>query len=130
VERLLEPSFDSGPLENAVFVVRHTVAVGYRRPVDGRLSHAAKIDSGAGRSRILAANRRFDYEENAWSHSIAAALGSALADDLFRFDASEVMPPTVGSFPYYEGMVTYVSEGAESLDRGLSDLEAAWDDVS
>mgnify|MGYP000405695916 CR=1 FL=1 len=117
MERLLESSFDSGPLENAVFVARHTVAVGYRRPVDGRLSHAAKIDNGAGRSRIRAANRRFDYEENDWRHSVAATQGSALADDLFRFGASSLLGDIERQLGHNGNLSLFVSDVTDQFKK-------------
>jgi alpha-glucoside transport system substrate-binding protein len=78
---------------------------------------------------ILAANRRFEYEEDDWRNSLADALRVALAKDLFRFDGSDIMPPEVGTLRFWEGMVTYLTEGPESLDAVLADLEAAWGEV-
>jgi ABC-type glycerol-3-phosphate transport system substrate-binding protein len=80
---------------------------------------------------FIAANRRFDpaHYGDGWRRDVSAVVGDALAKDLFRFDGSDSMPPEVGTFPFWEGMVTYLSEGPESLDRVLTDLEAAWDTV-
>ncbi|MEI2419448.1 carbohydrate ABC transporter substrate-binding protein, partial [Arthrospira platensis SPKY2] len=43
--------------------------------------------------------------------------------EVFRFDASDLMPAAVGSGAFWEGMVNYVSEG--NLDEVLQNIEAA-----
>ena len=59
----------------------------------------------------------------------AALLRAALAEDAFRFDASDLMPSPVGEDLFFAGMMEYVREGPDSLDEVLSDLDAAWPDT-
>lgn len=47
--------------------------------------------------------------------------------EVFRFDASDLMPAAVGSGAFWEGMVNYVSEG--NLDEVLQNIEAAAQDA-
>lgn len=44
----------------------------------------------------------------------------------WRFDASDLMPPEVGSAAFWKGMLDYVDEGPEGLDRIFAGIEAAW----
>ena len=65
----------------------------------------------------------------------AELIQAALAADAFRFDASDLMPPPVGA-PEAEGdigrfwaaMMRYATEGPDSLDAILAELDAAWPD--
>jgi alpha-glucoside transport system substrate-binding protein len=77
--------------------------------------------------QFLSANRRFDPRNYPpfWRRQ-AEALEAALATDTFRFDASDLMPPPVGNRVFWDAMVTYFAEGPESLDRILTELDAAW----
>jgi alpha-glucoside transport system substrate-binding protein len=78
---------------------------------------------------FLSPNRRFDMEnyQPLWRRQ-AEVLYQALAADQFRFDASDLMPPPIGNQVFFEAMMTYAAEGPESLDRILSELDAAWPD--
>jgi len=42
------------------------------------------------------------------------------------FDASDQMPPAVGSGSFWTGMVQYMQEGPDSLQGVLDDIEASW----
>jgi alpha-glucoside transport system substrate-binding protein len=42
------------------------------------------------------------------------------------FDASDQMPPAVGSGSFWTGMVQYMQEGPDSLQGILDDIEASW----
>jgi alpha-glucoside transport system substrate-binding protein len=42
------------------------------------------------------------------------------------FDASDQMPPEVGSGSFWTGMVTYMQQGPGSLKKVLDDIEASW----
>jgi serine/threonine protein kinase/ABC-type glycerol-3-phosphate transport system substrate-binding protein len=59
----------------------------------------------------------------------------ALAAGLWRFDASDLMPPELGNVAedgtpgaFLRGMVDYVDGGPDNLDRILAEIEAAWPD--
>jgi DNA-binding SARP family transcriptional activator/ABC-type glycerol-3-phosphate transport system substrate-binding protein len=78
---------------------------------------------------FISANRRFDvanYEP--FERRQAGLINAALADDAFRFDASDLMPPPVGNGLFWDAMMTYATEGPQSLDRILAELDAAWPD--
>jgi alpha-glucoside transport system substrate-binding protein len=53
-------------------------------------------------------------------------LTDALANGTGGFDASDLMPPAVGSGAFWTGMVEYMQGGPESLQGILDDIEAAW----
>jgi alpha-glucoside transport system substrate-binding protein len=53
-------------------------------------------------------------------------LTAALEDGSGRFDASDLMPAEVGSDAFWAGMIAYVRGGPDTLDKVLSDIEAAW----
>ena len=50
----------------------------------------------------------------------------SIAAGLWRFDASDVMPPEVGAGAFWKGMVDYVDGDPDSLDRILAEIDAAW----
>ncbi|MGH2755782.1 MAG: ABC transporter substrate-binding protein [Actinomycetota bacterium] len=53
-------------------------------------------------------------------------LTEALEQGTGRFDASDLMPPAVGSGSFWTGMVQYMRNGPDSLDGVLDDIEASW----
>jgi alpha-glucoside transport system substrate-binding protein len=56
----------------------------------------------------------------------AAVLTEAIESGTGRFDASDLMPAEVGSGSFWSGMVDYMQEGPDSLQRVLDDIEASW----
>jgi alpha-glucoside transport system substrate-binding protein len=56
----------------------------------------------------------------------AAVLTEALAADTGRFDASDLMPPAVGSGSFWTGMVEYMQNGPDSLQGVLDSIESSW----
>lgn len=56
----------------------------------------------------------------------AEALTTALQDGVARFDASDLMPPTVGSGEFWNGMNELTNDGPGNLDRILPAIDAAW----
>jgi ABC-type glycerol-3-phosphate transport system substrate-binding protein len=79
--------------------------------------------------QFLSSNPRFDVENYPpFERRQAEALHAALASDSFRFDASDLMPPPVGNRAFFRAMMTYLAEGPTSLDRILTELDAAWPD--
>jgi hypothetical protein len=61
---------------------------------------------------------------------------AALASGNWRFDASDLMPTSIGwadlrrSGAFLSGMVDYVARGPGSLDGILADIEASWPEPS
>jgi alpha-glucoside transport system substrate-binding protein len=56
----------------------------------------------------------------------ADVLNEALKADTARFDASDLMPPAVGSGAFWTGMVEYMQQGPDSLQSVLDSIESAW----
>jgi alpha-glucoside transport system substrate-binding protein len=56
----------------------------------------------------------------------SAVLTDALASGTGRFDASDMMPPAVGSGSFWTGMVEYLQGGPDSLSGVLEEIEASW----
>jgi alpha-glucoside transport system substrate-binding protein len=53
-------------------------------------------------------------------------LTKALKEGTGRFDASDLMPGEVGTGTFWSGMIEYVREGPDSLDKVLQDIEDSW----
>jgi alpha-glucoside transport system substrate-binding protein len=53
-------------------------------------------------------------------------LTDALANDTGRFDASDQMPPAVGSGSFWSEMMTYMQQGPDSLTSVLDEIESTW----
>jgi serine/threonine protein kinase/ABC-type glycerol-3-phosphate transport system substrate-binding protein len=78
---------------------------------------------------FTSANRRFDLRKyDPFERRQAKIVDAALADDAFRFDASDLMPPPIGNDLFWAAMMRYAREGPESLDPILAELDAAWPD--
>ncbi|WP_052665096.1 ABC transporter substrate-binding protein [Nitriliruptor alkaliphilus] len=67
-----------------------------------------------------------DCYENPLTQQAAATLSTALQDEVARFDASDLMPPAVGSGEFWNGMNTYTNTGPDSLDTLLPAIDAAF----
>ncbi len=80
-------------------------------------------------SPYLSPNRRFDLSNyEPFERHQAEIIDAALADDAFRFDASDLMPPEIGADLFWKAMMRYAEEGPASLDAILTELDAAWPD--
>jgi ABC-type glycerol-3-phosphate transport system substrate-binding protein len=80
-----------------------------------------------GSTPFISANRRFNvalYEP--FERQQAELINAALAEDTFRFDASDLMPPEIGADLFWKAMMRYAREGPASLDAILAELDAAW----
>lgn len=66
-------------------------------------------------------NQNLDAYPNAIERSLAEALVNA---KVFRFDASDLMPASVGAGSFWEGIVDWVS--GKSLDATLADIQKSW----
>ena len=82
------------------------------------------VEAGVG---FISASQRFDTTRYAqFEQRQAELIYAALADDTFRFDGSDLMPPEIGADLFWDAMMRYAREGPESLDSILSELDAAW----
>jgi DNA-binding SARP family transcriptional activator/ABC-type glycerol-3-phosphate transport system substrate-binding protein len=100
------------------------------REVVEYLASPAFGEVAAGGYWFLASNRRFDPDDypDAWRRGLAEELGRALDRDLVRFDGSDLMPPRIGTHPFWGAMVDYLDGGPESLDGILARLDALVED--
>jgi alpha-glucoside transport system substrate-binding protein len=53
-------------------------------------------------------------------------LKAGLTSGSARFDASDLMPPSVGQGSEWTGMIKYVQQGPDSIQGILDDIEASW----
>jgi alpha-glucoside transport system substrate-binding protein len=53
-------------------------------------------------------------------------LTTSLEEDTGRFDASDQMPPAVGSGSFWSEMMTYMQEGPDSVTTVLDEIESTW----
>lgn len=56
----------------------------------------------------------------------AENLLASLRDGVARFDASDLMPPAVGSGEFWNGMNNYTNNGPGNLEQVLQAIDAAW----
>jgi alpha-glucoside transport system substrate-binding protein len=78
---------------------------------------------------FISANQRFDLATyDPFTRHEAEVINAALANDAFRFDASDLMPLEVGGELFWDAMMRYAEEGPESLDAILAELDGAWPD--
>lgn len=84
---------------------------------------------GSGDATQISANVNVDVE-NCYSNEIiqqaAGVIQDALNDGVARFDASDLMPPAVGSGEFWNGMNQYTDNGPDNLDGVMQAIDAAW----
>ncbi|WP_052665622.1 extracellular solute-binding protein [Nitriliruptor alkaliphilus] len=78
---------------------------------------------------FLAANSQFDVARypDEWRRVAAAEMLQARDRDRLRFDGSDLMPPWLGTKPFWAAMVDYIAGGPETLDGILERLDAIED---
>ena len=57
---------------------------------------------------------------------LADAITGALAENAFRFDASDLMPPEVGAGSFWKEMMNLAVEGPGYIDTALDTVENSW----
>ena len=57
---------------------------------------------------------------------LADAITGALAENAFRFDASDLMPPEVGAGSFWKEMMNLAVEGPGYIDTALDTVEKSW----
>lgn len=81
----------------------------------------------AGTSRI---SPNVDVGPDCYTDPILADASVVLTDGLANgtagFDASDMMPPAVGSGSFWTGMVKYMQQGPDSIEGILDDIEKSW----
>jgi alpha-glucoside transport system substrate-binding protein len=86
------------------------------------------MGSEPGSSRI---SPNVDVGPDCYPNPILAGASQVLTEALAGggeagFDASDQMPPEVGSGSFWTGMVEYMQKGPSSLDGVLADIESSW----
>jgi alpha-glucoside transport system substrate-binding protein len=78
-------------------------------------------------SRVSAnVNVGSDCYDNELLAEASEVLTTALEEDTGRFDASDQMPPAVGSGSFWSEMMTYMQQGPDSLTAVLDEIESTW----
>ncbi|MEO8422783.1 MAG: ABC transporter substrate-binding protein [Actinomycetota bacterium] len=67
-----------------------------------------------------------DCYANAILGDASVILTEGLKAGTAGFDASDMMPPAVGSASFWTGMVKYMQQGPDSIEGILSDIEKSW----
>ncbi|MEE8600414.1 ABC transporter substrate-binding protein [Euzebya tangerina] len=67
-----------------------------------------------------------DCYDNQLIAQAADTLIADLRDEVARFDASDLMPPAVGSGEFWNGMNNYTNNGPDNLDEVMSSIDAAF----
>ena len=71
-----------------------------------------------------------DFDSSLYSKDItrvlADAITGALAENAFRFDASDLMPPEVGAGSFWKEMMNLAVEGPGYIDTALDNIENSW----
>ena len=89
-------------------------------------------DGGAGFARqqagYLSPNSRFDVSNylDPFQKQQGELLAAALAANGFRFDASDLMPASVGAGTFWTGMVDWISNGGTNTEEVLKSIEDSW----
>ena len=73
---------------------------------------------------------RTDVGPDCYANEILAdsseVVTTALEEDTGRFDASDQMPPQVGTGSFWTGMMTYMQGGPDSASDVLDEIESTW----
>jgi alpha-glucoside transport system substrate-binding protein len=67
-----------------------------------------------------------DCYENEILADASVVLTDAIESGSGRFDASDLMPPEVGTGSFWTGMVEYMQQGPDALPTVLEDIDASW----
>ena len=83
---------------------------------------------GSTESTTISGNFNVDLEcySNPIVQQAAGVVQQALVDGVARFDASDLMPPAVGSGEFWNGMNEYTDNGPDNLQSVLQSIDAAW----
>lgn len=88
---------------------------------------SCEFGSEAGTTAIPANfNTDPECEQNPIIKQAAEVLYENLEAGTARFDASDLMPPAVGSGEFWTGMNNYTDEGPDNLQSVLESIDAAW----
>jgi DNA-binding SARP family transcriptional activator/ABC-type glycerol-3-phosphate transport system substrate-binding protein len=121
------PAVVGGGEMMTVFSDRPEVREFVRYLLSPRYGHTLSL----GETPFISPSQAFDLANyDPFERQQAEVINAALAADAFRFDASDLMPPRIGAELFWDAMMRYATEGPESLDAILTELDAAWPDDS
>jgi alpha-glucoside transport system substrate-binding protein len=119
--------------EGTLFAGELTVAGSNRPEVVDFLQRFIDVPVQCAMGGVTASSRispNVNVGPDCYANDILADASVILADSLKegtgRFDASDLMPAEVGSGAFWTGMLQYMSDGPDSLEGVLDDIEAAW----
>jgi alpha-glucoside transport system substrate-binding protein len=125
----LPPIEQEGTLFAGEFMVTFRDAPEVRDFIEQFTSQEVQCAQGGevGSSRI---SPRIDVGEDCYANQILAdasvVLTDALENDTGRFDASDQMPPAVGSGSFWSEMMTFMQQGPDSATSVLDAIEQSW----
>lgn len=97
--------------------------------LDNYISPEVQCLIGSGDATQISGNVNVDVEacySNEIIQQAAGVIQEALNDGVARFDASDLMPPAVGSGEFWNGMNNYTDNGPDNLGEVLPAIDAAW----
>jgi alpha-glucoside transport system substrate-binding protein len=66
------------------------------------------------------------FDNNQYSDELTAEVAELVQGaDVFRFDASDLMPPEVGAGTFWDNMVAWTA-GEKDVEEALADIEESW----
>ncbi len=66
------------------------------------------------------------FDNSAYADDITRQIAELVQEsDVFRFDASDLMPPEVGAGTFWDNMVSWTAQ-EKSLEEALTDIEESW----
>lgn len=91
------------------------------------------LDAGNWRSApaFIPPNVGFDVNliEDPYARAFSSIVLSALRDDRFRFDGSDLMPVEIGGGAFWDGMVTLFERDGADVEIIVGDIERVWQAV-
>ncbi len=123
----VDPAFDDTAMGGGQYLAALNDRAKVRQLTRFMLSQRFGREALAATGGWLLPNIRFDtarYPDDL-TRSWADIVQSSLAADQFRFDASDLMPPEVGTGSFWAGIVDLV-EGLKAIPQVLGDIDASW----
>ena len=123
----VDPEFGDATVGSGNYAAATTERKEVRELIRFMASHKFGRAVLSGEPGWIMANVRFDttrYTDGMtreWAESVQAAVGAGV----FRFDASDLMPPEIGAGEFWFG-VTDLADGTRTIPQVLADIDAAW----
>jgi alpha-glucoside transport system substrate-binding protein len=108
---------------DALMVLKDSPAI---RAVAQYLSTPAGIEAWIKAGSALSANQSTPADWYAGNYKLEVASGIVANATSFGFDASDLMPPAVGSGSFWSEMVNWISAGGADTQARLQAIDASW----